>query len=75
MHAGAGDLSLWEFSGYERYYVVYDHFVGDPNCIHIVLFRACDPEHVQLQQLKFWLDFIRARIAPAEPIGKLIPLY
>jgi hypothetical protein len=69
--SGAGDLSVWEFSGYEPYYVVYDHFVGDPNCIHVIVFRANDPLQTQLDQLTFWLDFLRARIAPAEPIGQL----
>lgn len=62
-------MSIWEFSGYEPYYGVYDHFVGDPNCIHVVVFRACDRPDVQLKQLQFWLDFLRIRIAPAEPIG------
>lgn len=67
--AGAGDLSIWEFSGYDPYYAVYDHFVGDPNCIHVIVFRASDPVLIIKEQLTFWLDFLRARIAPAEPIG------
>ena len=69
MLAGVGDLSTWEFSGNDCYYVCYDHFIGDPNCIHCFLFRLSDPTDVQLQQIHFWLNFVRARIAPAEPIG------
>jgi death-associated protein kinase len=56
-------MSFWEFSGYEQYYSIYDHFVGDPNCIHVVVFRCSDPQQTQQEQIKFWLNFIRARIA------------
>ena len=66
---GAGDLSVWEFSGNECYYVCYDQFIGDPNCIHCVLFRLSDPPDVRQQQIHFWLNFVRTRIAPTEPIG------
>ena len=72
--AGAGEVSVWEFSGHEEYYSVYDHFVGDPNCIHVVLFRASDPAESRLEQIRFWLDFLRARMAPAEPIGQTASL-
>jgi len=67
--SGVGDLSVWEFSGNECYYVCYDHFIGDPNCIHCVVFRLSDSPQVQRQQIHFWLNFIRARISPTEPIG------
>jgi len=60
---------VWEFSGSSCYYVCYDHFIGDPNCIHCVVFRVSDPPDVQQQQIRFWLDFVRARVAPTEPIG------
>lgn len=26
--AGSGDVSLWDFSGYEPYLMLYDHFIG-----------------------------------------------
>lgn len=71
--AVAGDLSSWEFSGYEPYYLIYDHFIGDPNCIHMIVFKLDDPPDVQLAQVLFWLNFLKARIAPMEPIGK-VPL-
>ena len=66
----AGDLSIWEFSGYEPYYMTYDHFIGDPNCIHMILFSMEDSQDVQLAQVLFWLNFIKARISPMEPIGE-----
>jgi len=65
----AGDLSIWEFSGYEPYYLVYDQFLGEPNCIHIVVINMNDTEDTRNKQVKFWLNFIRARMAPSEPIG------
>ena len=60
---------MWEFSGYEPYYLVYDHFIGDPNCLHVVVFNLEDTQDQQLQHVLFWLNFIQARIAPMEPIG------
>ena len=67
---GAGDLSMWDFSGYEPYFSLYDHFIGDPNCIHIVVFSLDAPQNAQMDQVTFWLKFLRARIPPFEPIGK-----
>ena len=67
---GAGDLSIWEFSGYEPYYFLYDHFIGDPNCLHVIVFRADAPVETQTAQVSFWLHFLKARMAPMEPIGK-----
>jgi len=67
---GAGDLSLWEFSGYQPYNVIYDEFIGDINCIHIVVISLADSRHVQLTQLVYWLNFILARVTPMNPIGE-----
>ena len=50
--------------------MMYDHFIGDPNCIHIVVFSLMEPPNVQLDQVMFWLHFIKARIPAFEPIGK-----
>jgi len=50
--------------------VTYDHFIGDPNCVHIIVFSLADPQDVQLSQVLFWLNFLKSRIAPMEPIGK-----
>ena len=66
----AGDLSIWEFSGQENYYMLYDHFIGNTNCIHTIVFNLEDSPQVQLQQIKFWLNFLQSRIPPVEPLGK-----
>lgn len=68
---GVGDVSVWEFSGYQPYYVVYDQFVGDVNCIHVVVVNVSEPRDVQLSQLLYWLRFITARVRVSQPIGKL----
>lgn len=68
--SGVGDLSLWEFSGHEPYYVVYDRFIGSTDCLHVVVFSLSEPFDVQLQQVLFWLSFLQARIPPQEPLGK-----
>ena len=63
-------MSVWEFSGYQPYYVVYDQFVGDVNCVHVVVVDASDSRDVQLSQLLHWLRFITARVRITQPIGK-----
>jgi len=74
-NTGAGEVSLWEFSGYQPYYVAYDQFVGDVNCIHVVVVNASEPRDVQLSQLLHWLRFITARIRVSQPIGKSNSLF
>ena len=68
--SAAGDLSVWEFSGHDNYYMLYDHFIGNTNCIHTVVFNLEDEEDAQLEQLRFWLGFLQSRIPPVEPLGK-----
>ncbi len=65
-----GDVSSWEFSGDPAYQLVYDHFIGNVNCIHLVLFSLADAKDKQLGQLRFWLNFLRARIPPVEPLSE-----
>ncbi|XP_067131292.1 death-associated protein kinase 1-like isoform X1 [Centruroides vittatus] len=67
--SGVGEISLWEFSGHEPYHMIYDHFIGNTNCIHAIVFKLSDPYEVQLQQVLFWLAFLQARIPPIEPLG------
>ena len=64
-----GDLSIWEFSGHENYYMLYDHFIGNTNCIHTIVFNLEDPQDEQLTQIRFWLSFLQSRIPPVEPLG------
>lgn len=67
--SGPGDVTLWEFSGQDTYFLVYDRFLGNTSCLHIVVFNLEDPPSAQLQQCYFWLSFLQARIPPAEPLG------
>ncbi|XP_045116659.1 death-associated protein kinase 1-like isoform X4 [Portunus trituberculatus] len=67
--SGVGELSLWEFSGHEAYFPVYDHFIGNTSCVHLVVFSLNQPFDVQLQQCSFWLSFLQARIPPMEPLN------
>lgn len=67
--AGAGEFSVWEFGGYEPMHTCYDHFVGNSDCIHLVLFRATDPTEVQYKQILYWMSFLKGRVTPIEPIG------
>ncbi|KER29234.1 hypothetical protein T265_04082 [Opisthorchis viverrini] len=60
-------FSIWDFSGYEPYYFVYDHFIGDVNCIHMVLFNLMDSVAWRRANVLFWLDFLCARIPNSEP--------
>ncbi|KAK6178961.1 hypothetical protein SNE40_011428 [Patella caerulea] len=66
---GVGDVSMWDFSGYEPYYMLYDHFLGDTNCIHQVMFSLQDSFDEQLAQVIFWLNFLKARVPPQFPLG------
>ena len=63
-------MSVWDFSGHDSYYIFYDHFIGNTNCIHLVVYRLNDPPQIQLQQVVFWLSFLQARIPPKEPLGE-----
>ncbi|XP_071115765.1 death-associated protein kinase 1-like [Haliotis cracherodii] len=66
---GIGELSVWDYSGYEPYYMLYDHFLGDTSCIHMVVFSLIDSYDEQLAQVIFWLNFLKARIPLQLPIG------
>ena len=69
----AGELSIWEFSGVESYHMVYDHFIGNTNCIHTVVFNVEDKPEVQLAQVRYWLHFLQSRVPPVEPLGEYTP--
>ncbi|ETN85522.1 death domain protein [Necator americanus] len=68
--SGCGEFSVWEFGGYEPYHMAYDHFVGNTDCIHVVLFRACDSTEEQYKQVLYWMNFLKGRVTPTEPIGE-----
>ena len=48
---GGGELSVWEFSGHDNYYMLYDHFIGNSNCIHVVMFSLAETPSNQLAQV------------------------
>uniref|UniRef100_A0A914VG62 Death domain-containing protein n=1 Tax=Plectus sambesii TaxID=2011161 RepID=A0A914VG62_9BILA len=58
---GAGEFSVWEFGGYDPYHMAYDHFVGNTDCVHVVMFRATDPTEVQYKQVLYWINFLKGR--------------
>lgn len=67
--AGCGEFSLWEFGGFEPYHTAYDHFVGNTDCVHVILFRADEPTEIQYKQVLYWMNFLKGRVTPQEPIG------
>ena len=53
----------------DTYHSIYDHFIGDFNCIHVILFNILD-DYTQLEQnLIYWLEFLRVRISVQEPLS------
>ena len=69
--AGIGELSMWDFSGYEPYYMLYDHFLGETGCVHVVMFSLMDPFDEQIAQVFFWLNFLKSRVTPLLPLGEI----
>lgn len=69
MFIDCGEFSYWEFGGYEPYHIVYDHFVGNTDCVHIVVINCDDSTEVQYKQALYWLNFLKGRVSPSEPIG------
>jgi death-associated protein kinase len=53
----------------EIYHSIYDHFIGDFNCIHVLLFNILDDIQQLEQNLIYWLEFLRVRISAQEPLG------
>ena len=70
-----GELSVWEFSGEPNYHFLYDHFIGNVNCIHLVCFSLEDSAAEQFRHLDYWLSFLRSRIPPVEPLSKPIGVW
>lgn len=69
---GTHHFSIWEFSGYQPYRIVYDRFVGADDshaCIHLVAYNLTRPHAECLRECATWLEYLRARIAP-DPISQ-----
>ncbi|OQR70842.1 death-associated protein kinase 1-like [Tropilaelaps mercedesae] len=67
--SGVGDVSLWDFSGHEGYLLTYDHFVGNPYCVHLLCTRLTEALDVQIRQLSFWLMWLQGQAPPEEPLA------
>lgn len=63
---------MWEFSGNPVYFCCYDYFAAnDPTSIHIIVFSLEEPYEIQLNQVIFWLNFLKSLVPVEEPIGEL----
>ncbi|KAK4473501.1 hypothetical protein MN116_002864 [Schistosoma mekongi] len=62
------EYTLWDFSGFPSYYCFYDHFIGDISCIHLVLFNLMDSLEWRHRSVRFWLDFLFARLPIKGPL-------
>lgn len=63
---------MWEFSGNPVYFCCYDYFAAnDPTSIHVIVFSLEEPYEIQLNQVIFWLNFLKSLVPVEEPIGKL----
>lgn len=72
LSVGVGDFSVWEFSGNPVYFCCYDYFAAnDPTSIHVIVFSLEEPYEIQLNQVIFWLNFLKSLVPVEEPIGKL----
>ena len=69
MSKGVGSVCFWEFSGHEAYYVTYDQFVGDSNCVYMVVVSMKDTAAERRRQFHFWLDYLRCHLTLVEPLG------
>jgi death-associated protein kinase len=58
---GAGDFSIWDFSGRKNYYLGHENFLVCANSIFIVVFSLRDPIDRQVAQVRHWLRIIRAK--------------
>ena len=69
--SGSNQFSIWEFSGYEPYKIFYDHFIGDQNCIHIIVYNLNQTQQKCFKECVYWLEFLRARIV-VKPKSQII---
>ena len=62
---------MWEFSGNPVYFCCYDYFAAnDPTSIHVIVFSLEEPYEIQLNQVIFWLSFLKSLVPVEEPIGE-----
>ena len=66
--SGAGQFSIWDFSGQSEYYPVHEFFLDSQNTIYLLVFSLLQPLEKQLAQLRFWLAMIKSKHRPKEVI-------
>lgn len=59
---GSNNFSIWDFSGYDPYKIFYDHFIGDQNCIHIIVYNLNQTQDECFKECVHWLEYLRSRI-------------
>lgn len=65
-----GDCVFWEFCGRDDFLVSYHNALNYRQpAVHLITISLREPLTVQLQQARFWLQFIMDRIPPTE-IGR-----
>jgi len=64
-----GACSVWEFAGYVPYHQVFDHFVGNTACAHVIVFDASLPTEQQYAHVQYWMNVLATRMLEQEPIG------
>ena len=60
--AGSHHFSIWEYSGYEPYYIFYDQYISGQNCINLVVYNLNQSQNECFKECVYWLEFLRARI-------------
>lgn len=67
---GTHHFSIWEFSGYEPYRILYDQFIGNDAsaCIHLVAYNLTLTQHECFRECVMWLEYLRARM----PVSLLV---
>lgn len=60
--SGTNHFSIWEYSGYEPYKIIYDHFIGDQNCIHVIVYDLSKSKIECFRQCIYWLEFLKSRL-------------
>lgn len=58
---GAGNFSIWDFSGLESYYIIHEEFLCTTNALVLLVFKVNDSSEQQLAQLRFWLALFKAK--------------
>ena len=65
---GAGDFSIWDFSGRKDYYLGHENFLVSGNSIFLIVFSLRDSIERQTAQVRHWLRIIRAKQTPPKGI-------